>query len=337
MARMAGELAANYDKLPSFEKMVELQGSRHGGRRGMIVDEGSSLFSDKRYMQGMAEVLMQGFDNPDRLKSDLKSAGSQVAHQPSLSLLTATTPAQLASGIGDREWHNGLLARMALLTPENMDVAYEPVRRAGENHRPSVRLTKSLHDLYQKLPPPLEMMAFEDDDSETMPQIPMLYMGIDDAALEKFNAYNQALWSMTAGRSGLDERLTGVYGRLPVLGLKLAMLVRLIDWAEESSPVDKPFIGIGDWVKAQLTIEKWRVSAHRLLGELNRSPDMRNEDAILAFLKARPRPMSQREIQRGTKIHQRRDVRNALLALVEDGKIAETQRGSSKAYLSLSS
>ncbi|NJO20393.1 MAG: hypothetical protein HC838_10640 [Spirulinaceae cyanobacterium RM2_2_10] len=132
---------------------------------------------------------------------------------------------------------------------------------------------------------------------------------------------------LTDPRDGLDERLRGNYGRLPVLTAKLALILTVMDWVEDGAK-NLPRISAAHWARAQMLTEEYRASAHRLLSELNVSQDVKNEQKILDFIAraAKDRPPSKRDIHRGTGIKNRKDVNGAIDALVESGAVQTVER-----------
>ena len=323
LSKMAGQATPNFQALSSWQKNIETDGQKFAAQRGLMADEATKLFVDKKYMQGLAELFMELYDCPPIIERELKGEGKLVVQNPGLSLLMATTPARLQVTMGDGEWEDGLLPRFALLSPESQVVVRTPTQRAGAHHYPPAHMITELNRLHSRLPAPKVVEAFED--RETPPEMDVQNVEIGDAALDAFNGYADALHNATGPTAGLDERLRGVYGRLPVQALKIAMVLRLADWAVDEK--DSPVIGLGHWTRAQGIAEKWRGSAHRLLADLNRSQDMRAEDSVLDYLRQwHSKPPTAREIQRGTKIHRRGDVHSALQALMGDGLVAIQQR-----------
>lgn len=327
MSRLAGEQPINFDKLSSDVQSAELAGAQYAGQRGFISDEVTKLFS-KKYMEGLPEVLMEMYDNPPVVEQEFKTQGRLIVRSPGLSLLFATTPARLGSVFGDGEWEDGLLPRFALLTPTSSVVRRTHTQRAGAQHEPPVPLLKGIRGLYDSLPEP--------DNSSTMdgfahPVLRTEKVEISDVALERFNLYADALHDFTGPHGGIDERLTGVYGRLPIMGLKIAMSLMLIDDAMHHTGRT---IEAAHWARAQSITEKWRSSAHRLLSQLNRSGDQKCEDQVLDFLRmAHSRPPNALEIMRGARIRKRADAYAAIDALKDAGLIMEVETGGRKGFI----
>jgi hypothetical protein len=125
----------------------------------------------------------------------------------------------------------------------------------------------------------------------------------------------------------LDERLRGNYGRFPVLTIKLALILALMDWVEDGAK-ESPRISLAHWARAQMLTEEYRASAHRLLADLNVSQDVKNEQKILDFIlrAQQEKPPTKREIHRGTGIKNRKEAYAAVEALLDSGAIEEIER-----------
>lgn len=327
MARLAGEQPVNFDRLTPDVQAAEIAGAHFAGQRGFISDEVSKLFA-KKYMEGLPEVLMEMYDSPPVVEQEFKTQGRLIVRNPGLSLLFATTPARLGAIFGDAEWEDGLLPRFALLTPTSAIVRRTHAQRAGAQHEPPGALIKALRALYDGLPEPEQASVL---DGTTVANLRTVRVQISDAALERFNVYADALHDFTGPSGGIDERLTGVYGRLPIMALKVAMSLMLIDQAMDGG---ERVIDLRHWARAQEIVEKWRGSAHRLLSDLNRSGDQKNEDLVLDFLRlAHTRPPSALEIMRGARIRRRVDAYAAIDALKEAGLIMEVDTSGRKGYM----
>src|SRR5690606_19829986 len=116
--------------------------------------------------------------------------------------------------------------------------------------------------------PDLEALYSADEPA----QRPVIEALLEPEVMQRFNAYSEAMHELTDPRRGLDERLRGNYGRFPVMTMKIALILTVMDWVEDGAK-DSPRISLSHWAKAQLVVEEYRASAHRLLAELNVSQD----------------------------------------------------------------
>lgn len=334
MAKLAGERPANYEKLPPGEKKLEDAATRFAGQRGMIVDEASKILIPKKYMEGHSELLMQLFDAPNRIERELRGDGKMIIYNPALSLIGATTPAMLSRYLSNADWESGLMARFITITPTERVVKYVPVTDSPDVHAEMQTLRKRLQRIHNAFPVPPERDALfkaEDVDTATTAFRP-IEAEFEPGVLDRFNAYAEAMHEMTNPEHGLDERLCGNYGRLPTLTAKLALILTVMDWAEDGAN-GKPIITHAHWAKAQIFSEVYRKSAHRLLAQLDVGQDVKYEQKILDFITRAQgdKPPTKREIHRGTGIKNRRDVHAAIDALKEAGEIMEVERRSSGA------
>ena len=52
--------------------------------------------------------------------------------------------------------------------------------------------------------------------------------------------------TLTDPRQGLDERLRGNYGRFPVMAMKMALILNVMDWVEGGAE-GSPRISLAHW------------------------------------------------------------------------------------------
>lgn len=336
--RLSGQMPANYDELDIQQRQIEQDGQKFAAQRGFISDEASKLFG-KKYMEGLPELFMEAYDAPRVLEQEFKSQGKLVVHDPALNLLFATTPARLQTVFGDGEWEDGLLPRFALLTPTSDIVTRTHSTKSSDQHQPSTALLKNLRKLYEWLPQPrldTDMDGWQEGDS--MPdryRLASVDVDITPEALEAWNWYADAMHQFTRPGGALDERLTGVYGRLPVMGLKIAMSLCLSDFVEmSSSSPGQPQISLGHWAKAQQIMEAWRESSHRLLSVLNRAEDQKYEERVLQVLRGSGgKPLSAFQLYRQARIPMRRDAYATVQALHDDGQIVKVDIAGREGYV----
>jgi hypothetical protein len=249
MAKLAGQKPANYDQLLPSEKQLEERGIRFAGQRSMSIDEASRILIPKKYMEGHAEALMQLFDAPDRMERELRGDGKLIVYNPALSLIGATTPAMLARYLTDAEWGSGLMARILLLTPLEKDVPYVVSDPSPELVQVMEGLKARLLRIHNAFPAPPESEALYS--AEESLHLPAVEARLEPEVMARFNAYSEAMHELTDTRRGLDERLRGNYGRFPVLTMKMALILTVMDWVE-SGAKGVPRISLAHWSRAQL-------------------------------------------------------------------------------------
>jgi len=330
VAKLAGQKPSNYDQLLPSEKKLEDAAMRYAGQRGLSIDEASKILIPKKYMEGHAEALMQLFDAPDRMERELRGDGKLIVYNPALSLIGATTPAMLSRYLTDSEWESGLMARIIPLTPTEKEVKYVVSTYSPELTETMETLKARLTRIHNAFPtPPDWEVLYGSSEPVRLKTIDAL---LEPTVMNHFNAYSEAMHELTDPRRGLDERLRGNYGRLPVLAIKLALILTAMDWVEDGAK-DQPRISEGHWARAQMLSEEYRASAHRLLADLNVSQDVKNEQKILDFIARTQgtKPPTKREIHRGAGIKNRKDAHSAVEALIESGVIVDVERRSNGA------
>jgi hypothetical protein len=315
LSQMSGRMVSNYDDLSPYQKGIEERGMQFAAQRGIVVDEASTLFSQKDYMKGFAEVVMNFYDNPEMYERAVMGMGKLVVQQAYLSILGATTPARLARLIDGSEWEDGLFARFALCTPEDEVIHWQPSGRQNVHFDPPTSVLAILKDLNDRLPNPRPVEALDDGITPPGGLRPMSARA-EPEVIRRFNAYAETMHQFTAPDSGLDERLRGNYGRFAVMVLKVATQIAATDWIINNDG-DSPKVKLEHWVMGQQIVERWRESAHRLIAELGRNRDMRNEDRILDFLRSASGLKTERDIYRGTGMA-RQDAKAAINALLAD-------------------
>ena len=307
MNMLGGILPANFESIPEADRDRLTNGNRFAAQRGILRDELSGLFKSmtRDYMSGMKELIMQLYDCPPYLDSNTNNRGIVVIRDTALSILGAATPAELGSALNNNDWYNGNLARFALLTPEP---DYCERSAPKDELNPSDLVTR-LRRLHEKLPQPAQNAGSD--------PVPAWTLSADIWAA--CHAYEQALRTLTAPSSSLDDRMRAVYGRLHVQALKIAICLAALDWAD-SGAGGRPVVQAAHWYRAQQIAETWRASAHRLLHELGDNEELRLEIRVLRLLRANADGMTVRSIYRTLKVS-RKVVLEALNALEQDGRV----------------
>ncbi len=272
---LAGQLPSNFDKLTPTQQARLRQALPFASQRGLLKDEVAGLFGtiNKRdYMVGMKDLLMELYDCPDYSDKETQ-AGVTIVENAALSILGVTTPAGLSTAVSDADWANGLLVRFALLTPEPDYTERQP---AATFPQPPALLVEGLRRLHERLPPPQQT-----EHGLTPP----IALEMQVQCWPECQAYSERLRRHCAPDQDteLDERLKGVYGRLHIQAFKLATLVAALDWIETDVAV--PTLTATHWQMGETLAETWRLSAHRLLTQMDRGgeaiTERRLQDALL--------------------------------------------------------
>jgi hypothetical protein len=316
MCMLGGVLPPNFDEIATRDRDRLLKGNRFAAQRGIVRDELSAMFKSfgREFMAGMKELIMQMHDCPDYLDSNTNNRGLVVIRDVALSMLGATTPAELSTALSPGDWYNGTLARFVLLTPEPDYIERPAATDAGiPDH-----LVHHLRQMHEALPAPSELQAIGDRQPTVEP-----WSLTATEIWEPLHAYEQALRQMTAPDAPLDDRLRAVYGRLHVQALKVATGLAALDWiALGERKQSRPVVRAVHWYRAQEIVETWRASAHRLLHDLGDSEESRLETRILKLLVANPGGLSVRDVYRALR-SPRKPVIEALKALESDGRVEQ--------------
>jgi hypothetical protein len=134
----------------------------------------------------------------------------------------------------------------------------------------------------------------------------------------------------------LDDRLKGIYGRMHVQAMKVAMICAALNWVDGNRK-NNPIVTQADWETGRAIAEHWRQSAHRLLEHLDRSGSARQEfriqDKLIQGIRAAGAGgvtlhalYKNHNLQAGV-------ARQVAKDLVQAGHIVETRIGRAEAYL----
>jgi hypothetical protein len=321
---LAGKRPVNYDNLPLHEKSRIDRGIPHAARRGMYIDEVSSLFGAmkrKDSMQGFEELLLKGADNPDRLSRWTVGEGYYVLRNFNLNLLGLTTPRALGRNLREDDWDTGLFARFLIMTPDCAAV-YKLPSLTFEDMAPPSALVAGLQTIESAMPVPPSEIEMANGSAPVLPSIKAHMTGEVKAMLE---AYSKAVtFSMLLeGANMPDERLHGGYSRLHEYAIKAALNAAIVDWAL-SGAQGVPIITEGHWAHGQQFAELCRASLHRLLSALEVTEENKNERKLLAILSRSPQGMTKRDLTKYTHLPVR-TVEILLDMLLESGDVVAVQ------------
>lgn len=325
---LSGRLPSNFEELQTRDKDRLMKSQQYAAQRGLIRDELSGLFKamQRDYMAGMKEHLMQFYDCPPFYDIQTLTKGLVVIRNVALSIIGATTPAELSLSLSVSDWLNGNLARFILLVPE---VDYKERPSMDITAIPETLISEWLQ-VYHALPEPPKPSATEGGESVEQEEWALAVQG-------KFwhyvKAYEQALRHMTHPESGLDARLAASYGRLHVQALKLALVLAVYDW-NKAGRVNYPILTETHWFYAQHQAEQWRVSLHRTLDELSLTKEAQIEQRVLSLLKRSSNGLTRRDIART--IHaETKQVADILDGLINDGLVLAKEGYQGKSPITL--
>jgi hypothetical protein len=316
---LAGKRPVNYDSLPQHEKTRIDQGIPHAARRGMYIDEVSSLFGAmkrKDSMQGFEELLLKGADNPDRLSRWTVGEGYYVLRHFNLNLLGLTTPRALGRNLHEDDWDTGLFARFLIMTPDCAAV-YKLPDITYEDLFPPSTLVAGLQAIDAAMPPPPSEIELS-----SSPELPIIRAHMTGEVKAMLAAYTQAVTfdMLQEGINMPDERLHGGYSRLHEYAIKAALNAAIADWDGAGIPV----ITAGHWAHGQQFAELCRASLHRLLSTLEITEENRNEKKLLSILGRNSQGMTKRDLVRYSHLPVR-TVETLLDVLLESGDVIAVQ------------
>ena len=326
---LAGRMPSNFDKLTKFQQERLTKAQPFAAQRGLLKDEVAGLFGaiNKRdYMTGMKDLLMELYDCPDYFDKDTQT-GLNIVENAALSILGVTTPAGLGSAVSHTDWANGLLIRFALLTPEK-NYAERPAAKAYR--AAPQQLMDDLRALHDRLPGP--------EQTETGLKVPSA-LKLNVQCWEECQQYGDELRRLCdPGRdTELDDRLKGIYGRMHVQAFKLASMFAALNWLDTSDEL--PTVTVEHWQAGQAIAENWRLSAHRLLEQLDHSGEAvmekRQQDRILTVIReCGASGCTLRDLYR--KLHlTAKAARQTTQELVKANLIAERRIQGAEAYLAI--
>ncbi len=326
---LSGRLPGNYRELTYAQQELLSKARGFAAQRGLFKDEVAGLFgafNKKDYMFGLKDLIMELYDCPDYSDKDTQT-GLTIVQNAAPSILGVTTPAGLAAAITPADWSNGLLPRFLLLTPEP-DYAERPTLKQYEP--PPASVVEGLKTLHQRLPLPQQ-----EGDGWAAPAA----LEVEARCWDGVQAYSSRLRKLCDpnDETPLDDRLKGVYGRLHVQAVKLALILAALDWLGTDGP--KPTMTLNHWQTAELMCEHWRLSAHRLVDHLDRSgagrDERRQQDRVYeAIREAGAGGIVLRDVYR--KLNMKAlDARQAVQELLKAGLVAPAALGNAEAYLAV--
>ena len=270
---------------------------RHGAQRSLVRDELGYFFEEsaKESHLGSLPLLLKLDASPDVLDNEITiSRGEVTATDVAVSLIGAATPASLRQAArGSQSWETGLFARLLLLDPGAPPVwatwEEEPPALSPEVVAGLVHLDAVLPEVWcEFLTEEVRTRGRGEDD--TRPVITGAeqkgYAAVEATlgapARKAWERYGKALFDLEQ-TPGFLRRLDPVYGRLPTVALRLALLFatleaaaaipRAVQEGERPEALAAVRLGIGHWAAAQTITEDWRASIHHTLAELVKDDD----------------------------------------------------------------
>ena len=320
---LAGVKPVNFETLPADAKDRWVKGRAVAAQRSFMKDEASSIFANLKrdYMAGLSELLLQGYDGDSgTMDKRLKSKGIITVKDLCLSFLGATTPIMYSKYVGNEERENGFAARFAIITPDR-DMQY---RAPTDMTEIPYNVVTRIGNLFRRVLPwhgdkePSASVLMEE--VQTPPSMHVLF---SPGAFESLNSYRRALgWDMPLSEA-IDDSKAASYARLGTMAFKVAMLLAAVDAEERSVRIEDRHA-----FAAQMIVEEWRESLHRLDQDIAKSKAVDNDDnKVLELIRQSGlHGVTMREIMQGCNLRPRAKAIDALTVLADDGLIEKVDR-----------
>lgn len=299
----------------------------YAGQRGWYYEEFGQKVQAMMKANGVMNDyrgLLRSFDDgDDEYTYDTISRGEESIHDPYLSLIGNTTPADLRpfAGAGQPLWRDGFWARFVFISPA-IDATPSRARfPEGERVVPA-SLIKPLIEWNNRLGVPdviKEPLSDNEEDNRVK-----LYKGehsknlctMDREVVDAFYNYDDALAKLLENPN-MDD-LRGNYTRLPEKAMRVAILFASLE--------NNNRITIKQWAKGQEICEAWRSNLHtiytQLTGSVETTMERSQEEAILRVL-AKKSPCTIREIVQSIRGLNTAQVTTLVKSMVSVGMIVE--------------
>lgn len=306
---MAGKPPQNLAELPDKQREAWTHSQRFCSRRGLVLDEASSLFAGLKrdYNTGLAEALMRFYDCGNH-RGRTRGRGLAVVKDSYMSFIGATTDTSLRMADVNQLWLSGLWPRFGLIIP---------------TARPQYRRFLSTPERPKSLVDHLSKLAGEylpvPDTLDDFPGARAVALGT--GVFDAWRHYDEAIFSILLSDSPPAECLFGIYGRLPTQALKISVCIAVADWDGSNNA---PTVEMPHWARAQAISESWREGAHRLYCSLTglTEEDSLEQRILNRVAKAGDKGTTLRAIYR-SEARKREEVEPVVYRLVREGLLEE--------------
>ena len=307
LGNLAGTLPTGYDQLPDDVQVMLGQARDFAAQRTVVRDEiGSMVDSFARdYNSGLKQVWLQLYDCKDTQRLTKKDGLLWVRH-PCMNLIGASTHMSMAQHLQDhRNWEDGWWARFALLCAT-------PTKSRPLDSTPSdTRMTcATLEQLDRKLPKPEWGQDRQEPINVTWGKAE------NDHLLCYYDFTHTSIYDIT------EERLHGLYSRLPTHLLKVATILAATDWAANGRTA--PAINMAHMHRATMIVELWRANAHALIEKTSETARTKLQASIVRQInKAGHAGVTWTELWKSHKSLERTDVQRALEDMIEAEEVTK--------------
>jgi hypothetical protein len=272
----------DYEQMPDRLKDVVRENLVSVAQRGWYADEFGAiavgLLNPNSTAYQFLEMLLEIYDGPSEYSSSTRTYGTQSMIEPTLSLLGSTTWAHLSrlAYRGSPLWRDGLLARMAVVTPAP-DEGYSMERWPEGMQTFPASLVETLRDFDQRLgKDTIRVVARRNAEQEQngpkqsgrRPAVydierepcPKYVVELSTEAVDESYAYDAWVREQIATPRLLPMDLAPSYGRLRDRALRIAVLLCSIEGRLK--------VTVNDWQKALAIVERQRYALHYAYDEL---------------------------------------------------------------------
>jgi hypothetical protein len=298
LSNMQGKhLPRNYALMDAQEQEYTRLKLAFSAQRGWTYEEFGNKLQEIIHGNGPNKMfhglLKRLYDCKREHEYDTLRGGHEHIDMPYLSIIGTATPACLRPVFGDNSalWSDGTAARIAFIVPPRDDLKLESAP-LDYCQVPS-SITEPLKAWHERLGLPYceildtetlsELKGKKRKDGEPYEiykgELPQSACVMAHEVYKAYELYYQSL-VLLARDYQLDERFKSVYGRLPDMALRMALLLASL---ENNGHVD-----MRHWGKGQEMTEHWRANFHELVAQLSLTTDLeRNyEQAELQVLDA---------------------------------------------------
>ena len=266
------KVPADYEDLPEDKKERVRERLLSVAQRAWYTDEFGSwavgMLNPNSAAYGFLELLLEVYNSPREYSQSTRSYGTLAMEEPTLAFLGATTFAHLikVAGKGSALWRDGLIARMAMVTPSPTEQPNNARFPEGRHVFPT-SLVRALRDYDQKLGRDSIAIVPRYGAGQQAGKKPVGYdiqrasaqkyeLELSSEALDASYAYEDFTRECILTPRLVPADLHSSYARLRDRGLRIAALLASLEGGA------KPVITLRDWQKAQAIVERQRYSLH---------------------------------------------------------------------------
>jgi hypothetical protein len=271
--RLAIEMSTrqtSHIKRGSQEHIEWLEERAFAAQRSWWVNEAKGFFmaGSRDYLSQIRPIFLQLYDSPKELHlTATVSRGRATIKKVYVSFIGDTTPEAMRQYFGKNavEWHDGTWSRFSLICHEHIP----PFKFFSLKVDRPTRLIERLNFLYRgalSVPTVREVESAQEGGEQEILVSPLKEEVVlfSEGVFMAWENYARALHEVIVANYQYGSgRLAGMYGRLHISAIKVAMLLAAADWADKDGH-GSITISLPHWNRALFITERWRKSLHRL-------------------------------------------------------------------------